>query len=158
MKWKHRKISLLLLRVVICFLLIGSGPGGMVLCIGADGHAELKPTFHSKEHHSHQSHSQCCCHHHQKQNIQPDENHNSTRNQMQPDNKYNMSCVDISVFDGYAEVTPPTDQIKPITHHAIVIIFDIALGIEAAEEILPSHPPGEIKPSLLSLRTVILLT
>ena len=158
MKWKHRKISSLLLRVVICFLLIGSGPGGMVLCIGADGHAELKPTFHSKEHHSHQSCSQCCCHHHGEQDFHTGENHDSTRNKVQPDNKHDKSCVDIAVFDGYAEVAPPSDQIKPITHHVMVIISDIALGIEATEETLPSHPPGDTNPSLPSLRTVILLT
>lgn len=158
MNWKHKKISSLLLRVVLCFFLIGSGPGGIVLCIGPNGHTELKPAFHQKDRHSNHYCSQCSCHHHREQGFHTDENHDSTRHKVQPDNKHNKNCVDIAVFVGYAEVAPPSDQIKPITQHVMVIIFDIALGIEAAEEILSSHPPGETNPSLPSLRTVILLT
>ena len=159
MKWKHRKISSLLLRVVICFLLIGSGPGGMVLCIGADGQAELKPAYHHENHNQKHGYLHGCSQLPREDEIHTEHENGQSYDQVLSEHKHYQTCEDISVFAGYVEAaSPPANHLKPITHSDIVIISDIALAVETAQEVLRWYPLGGANPSLPSLRTVILLT
>lgn len=46
MKQRCRKVYVVCIRVLICFLIACSGSSSVVLCFGADGHVELESTFH----------------------------------------------------------------------------------------------------------------
>jgi len=166
MKQTPKKIGRLLLRITVCFFLTIGSPEGVVLCVGADGHAKLELACHKKSPDTKQCHHHCCSHcPHQShshgsgdQKDQSDKNQDMPGNQLQNDYIHLQSCVDIAVFTGYANFDN-TDQTNELPIISVISLpTDDVTSCELSNYILSSHPPGAVHPSLLSLRTVILLT
>ena len=158
MKRNLGKMGTQILVALMSVTLVISGPGGVVLCIGADGHAELKPAYHEKTRQKDHNRCQCCSHHHRQQELHSEQQGGISGDKVQPEHNRLQGCTDLVVFESYAEVGSDNYQTGPIIVGAVANIVDIFFSVENTEDITPWHPPDEKNPSLPSLQTVILLT
>ena len=142
--------------MAICFLLLVSNSQGMVLCIGADGQAKLKPALHH-----HTNNSQNCSHAHglhlPTHDYSRAQTEDTTKTRLKSVSSSMQHCRDIPLADGCIDtnsINPSMQVMAWITPESIYYNIDCLsyTEIKFTHQFsdFPNTPPG-------ILRTVILL-
>jgi hypothetical protein len=145
---KRRKpnYKIMFLRVLICLLLLGNVPNGLVLCFGADGHVELELASHNKcvetDHQSSVKHSEF-------PGIE----------ELHQDHKHCQPCADIPILNTFTRGLPvPHQRLGTISLTVSVLVSDTFFETGLCEYTNFCLTPNIKNPQLKSLRSVILLT
>jgi hypothetical protein len=145
---KRRKPNhkIMFLRVLICLLLLGNVPNGLVLCFGADGHVELELASHKKcvgaDHQSSVKHSE-----------------SPGVEELHQDHKHCQPCADIPILNTFTRGFPvPHQRLGTISLAVAVFIPDSSLETDISGLPVFYLKPNLKSPHLKSLRSVILLT
>ena len=157
MRLSLHRFGSLAIRIAICLLLLVSNAQGMVLCIGADGKAELKPAIH---HHKDKSHtcSHTCGLHHPIHDNSKSQKENSTTTKIKSLSSSVQHCTDIPLTVGCIDTNshnlsmPITAWVTPdSTYHNADCLTRIEIKFTRLFSDFSDN-------SLGILRTVILLT
>jgi len=144
------------IRIAICFLLLVSNSQGMVLCIGADGKAELKPALHHKKENSQTCSHTCGLHRPTHDNSNSSKEDSTTKLTTVSSNF--QSCTDIPFAVGNVDTNSISLSMQVtawITPDSINDITDCLSPVE----IKFTHQFSDFPDTPLGmLRTVILLT
>jgi hypothetical protein len=130
--------------LLIYLLMVGNTSGGLVLCIGADGHIELERAFH-----------ECC--HHPSYGQQKDVHYLSQETDSHAEGRHCEFCIDVPISMGLTGDQLPPNQVKVNSQTLIsfvgprTISDNTLIAITAAPQLYAVSPPSTL------LRTVILL-